>query len=162
MELFGFLTFPTFSEHLLTFLLYYLDRNNKSNRGVLSVCVSKCQNVYLYLLLRAHMHSAEQFGISETTLQTSCHQLVLNIPTVQHNAILRTLLTLSGVKPFSSSSVCLNLLSLLLSTLSHLLLPPRSSHPSNLLSSQYPSHLLFLLFLLFPALLLTSVFCLLF
>lgn len=67
---------------------------NKRDRMFLSLCVN-----ILYI-------SVPTCTAQRTTPQSSSHQLVLNIPTGQHNAVLRTLLALIGVKPFSNLSVC--------------------------------------------------------
>ena len=83
-------------------------------------------------LLHAHMYSTEQFGISETSFSL-CHQLVLNIPTVQHKADKRTLHPdwCETILPSIRLSVCLSVcLSVWISSSSFFsALLPQSSPP---------------------------------
>ena len=60
-------------------------------------------------IFHAHRFSMEQFGISETSFSL-CHQLVLNIPTVQHKAATRTLHPdwCEAILPSIHPSVCLS------------------------------------------------------
>lgn len=119
---------------------------------------SKCQTFSWNSPFPAHKHCTEHFGISKTA-QSSQSPISSNIPTVQHKAVLRTLLVLIIGKPFSPSPICLSgsyfllscsspFLSLsfkpLLLSLSSLLHPLSSiSSSCVILFSTPPPHLLF-------------------